>query len=51
MFEVPDDTETTDAVAVLRREAVPEVDTAAGQGDHEDTDQTTPEEAGYGYGV
>jgi hypothetical protein len=51
MFDVPDDTETRDDGAVSRREAAPEVDTAAGTGVHEDTDETTLEEAGYGYGV
>ena len=51
MFDVPDDTETPDGGAVSRGEAAPEVDTAAGKGVHEDTDEPTLEETGYGYGV
>jgi len=51
MFDVFDDTEAQEDVAESRREAVPEVDTVPGQGEQEETDEPTLEEAGYGYGV
>lgn len=51
MLDVPDDREPPDDVIASPGGAAPELDAPVGRGTPEDTEDTTPEEAGYGYGV